>query len=181
MKDEAETRARVLLVEDDRDTAQLVERHLRALGFTVDCAANGEQAILVSQNHLPAVVVMDAMMPLLDGFETTRYLKVRYPGYLPVLMLTALDDAEAVARAEAAGADYFLTKPVRRAPLSEALLLLDRLRRAEDALEVDAVGAEAEAVEARLAVAGGCATRAWGVSPRRTSPACGRSRPRTRG
>lgn len=153
--DEAATDAgpRALLVEDDHATAHLVARHLTHLGFVVDWVVNGQQAILVTQNHLPALVVMDAMMPHLDGFEATRYLKLRYPGRVPVLMLTALDDAEAAARAERAGADFYLVKPVRLGPLREAIELLSALSAAEARLEAGDADALDAAIEARLVVA----------------------------
>ncbi len=146
-------RPRALLVEDDHATAHLVERHLAHLGFAVDWVVNGQQAILVSQNHLPALVVMDAMMPRLDGFEATRYLKLRYPGRVPVLMLTALDDAEAAGRAERAGADFYLVKPVRLGPLREAVSLLAALSDAQHRLDAGDAEALDAAIEARLDVA----------------------------
>ncbi len=142
--------ARILVVEDDEDTSRLVQRRLEALGFEVQTARDGGEAILQTQNHLPALVVMDVMMPKLDGFETTRYLKIRYPGYLPVMILTALDDSESVARAVSVGADFYLTKPVRKEPLEEGVRLLDALRKAEDA--ADETGPE-PVVEARLRLA----------------------------
>lgn len=139
----------ILVVEDDDDTATLIGRMLASLGHAVRRATNGQEAILVTQNNLPMLVVMDVMMPHLDGFETTRYLKVRYPGYLPVMILTALDDAESVRRAQMVEADYYLTKPVRRANLQEAVELLIALGLAEDDAATDPAGV----VEARLALA----------------------------
>lgn len=139
----------ILLVEDDDDTAMLIGRMLKSMGHTVRRAINGQEAILVTQNNLPMLVVMDVMMPHLDGFETTRFLKVKYPGYLPVMILTALDDAESVRRAQGVDADHYLTKPVRRAHLKQAVQLLIDLSAAEE----DADGAPEGVVEARLALA----------------------------
>ncbi len=136
---QAEPAPWVLVVEDDPDTAHLVERRLGALGYPVRWASNGQEAILVTQNHLPCLVLMDVMMPHLDGFETTRYLKVRYPGYLPIMILTALDDGDSVARARAVGADHYLTKPLRPTALKAAVELLLALRDAEDEGAVDGV------------------------------------------
>lgn len=139
----------ILVVEDDDDTATLIGRMLASFGHAVRRATNGQEAILVTQNNLPMLVVMDVMMPHIDGFETTRYLKVRYPGYLPVMILTALDDAESVRRAQVVEADHYLTKPVRRATLQEAVELLVALSVAEDGAADD----PAAVVEARLAIA----------------------------
>lgn len=139
----------ILVVEDDDDTAMLIQRLLGQLGYTVKRAVNGQEAILVTQNNLPRLVVMDVMMPHLDGFETTRYLKVRYPGYLPVMICTALDDAESVRRAQLASADHYMTKPVRRATLLAAVKQLITLSQAEERADGDPQGV----VEARLALA----------------------------
>ncbi len=139
----------ILVVEDDDDTATLIGRMLQSMGHTVRRAINGQEAILVTQNNLPMLVVMDVMMPHLDGFETTRFLKVRYPGYLPVMICTALDDAESVRRAQLAEADHYLTKPVRRANLIAAVERLSALSAAEEKAEEDPAGV----VEARLALA----------------------------
>lgn len=139
----------ILVVEDDDDTAMLIGRMLGALGYTVRRAINGQEAILITQNNLPMLVVMDVMMPHLDGFETTRFLKLKYPGYLPVMILTALDDAESVRRAQAVDADHYLTKPVRRATLQAAVERLVALSAAEEAADDDPAGV----VEARLALA----------------------------
>jgi len=139
----------ILIVEDDDDTATLIGRMLQSMGHTVRRAINGQEAILVTQNNLPSLVVMDVMMPHLDGFETTRFLKVRYPGYLPVMILTALDDAESVRRAQLVQADHYLTKPVRRGNLAAAVERLVALSAAEERAAED----PAAVVEARLALA----------------------------
>ena len=139
----------ILVVEDDDDTATLIGRMLQSLGHTVRRAVNGQEAILVTQNNLPMLVVMDVMMPHLDGFETTRFLKVRYPGYLPVMICTALDDAESVRRAQLVEADHYLTKPVRRGNLMAAVERLIALSAAEEKADEDPAGV----VEARLALA----------------------------
>lgn len=139
----------ILVVEDDDDTAMLIGRMLQSMGHTVKRAVNGQEAILVTQNNLPMLVVMDVMMPHLDGFETTRFLKVRYPGYLPVMILTALDDAESVRRAQLVEADHYLTKPVRRGTLAAAVELLIGLSAAEETADDD----PKTVVEARLALA----------------------------
>jgi CheY-like chemotaxis protein len=108
----ATTRIRVLVVEDEPPVVRLVEVLLTAAGYAVDVANTGQEAILMTHNHVPAVVVMDVMTPELDGLEATRYLKARYGAAVQVLVLTALDGPDAVRRAEAAGAEYFATKPL---------------------------------------------------------------------
>lgn len=144
---------RVLLVEDDDAVVALVERSVRRLGVSFDRARDGQEAILVTHNHLPALVVMDVMMPHLDGFEATRYLKRRYAGYVPVLILTALDDGESVARARAVEADYYVTKPIPHDELHAAAALLLELSAAEGRLAGGEAGAAAGVVAVRVELA----------------------------
>lgn len=144
---------RVLLVEDDEDTVRLLSRSLSKMGLQVDWASNGEEAILVTQNNLPELILMDIMMPRLDGFETTRYLKRRYPDqYVPILIVTARDDAESMQRAQQVGADHYLTKPVRFRDLEGAVRMLLDLKSAENDLSATApnAGDPADSVEANV-------------------------------
>lgn len=144
---------RVLHVEDDEDMARLIGRTLTSMGLAVDHVPNGEQAILVTQNHLPTLVVMDLMMPRLDGFEATRYLKLRYTEYVPILIVSALDDAESQKRAREVGADFYLTKPVRAPELRDAVTRLLELAEAENAFADAPDGEPRRVVECRLALA----------------------------
>jgi CheY-like chemotaxis protein len=145
-------RPRVLLVEDDDAVVKLLRRSLSRQRLVFDHARDGQEAILVTQNHLPALVVMDVMMPHLDGFEATRYLKRRYPGYLPVLILTALDDPDSLERARAVDADYYVTKPIDHADLRAATRLLVDLSAAEARLAAGEADATPTVVEARAAL-----------------------------
>lgn len=138
----AEHAADVLLVEDDEAAAMLIARGVSSMGFTVKRAYDGEQAILITHNNLPSMVLMDIMMPRLDGLETTRYLKTRYDGYLPVMVITAREDRESLSRAQAAGVDDYMTKPVRVQRLRARIQRLMALRAAEDQIP------SADAVEA---------------------------------
>ena len=93
-------RAKVLLVDDDEVTMLLTAVALRGRGFEITEARSGEQALALLAEWMPDIVVLDAMMPGLDGFDTCRELR-ETPGFsdLPVLMLTGLDDDASITRA----------------------------------------------------------------------------------
>ena len=101
----------VLLVDDDEVTLLLSSIALRERGFTVHEASNGTRALQMLTDQMPDVVVLDAVMPGLDGFQTCQALR-ELPGYesLPVLMLTGLDDEISINRAYEVGATDFFVK-----------------------------------------------------------------------
>jgi two-component system response regulator ResD len=101
--------ARVLVVEDDPTVAEVVGGYLRRAGFEVDTAADGHAALAAATHELPDLVVLDLMLPGIDGLEVCRRLRRRGP--VPVIMLTALgEESERVVGLEI-GADDYVTKP----------------------------------------------------------------------
>ena len=111
--DDLPPRPRVLLVDDDEVNLLLTAAALRERGFEVTEAASGSEALGLLSTRAPDVVVLDALMPELDGFETCSLLRAT-PGFesLPVLMLTGLDDEASINRAYQAGAtDFFVKSP----------------------------------------------------------------------
>jgi CheY-like chemotaxis protein len=102
----------VLLAEDFEDARELYRDYLEFSGFTVETAANGREAVDRAITLQPDLILMDASMPVLDGWQATRELKA-HPAtkHIPVLALTAhaFDDARRQARA--VGCDGFVTKP----------------------------------------------------------------------
>jgi diguanylate cyclase (GGDEF)-like protein/PAS domain S-box-containing protein len=127
---------RVLLVDDDEVNLLLTCVALRERGFTVMEATSGERAIRILADWLPDVVVLDAIMPGLDGFQTCRELRV-LPGFesLPVLMLTGLDDDASITRAYEAGATDFFVKSTQWSLLAGRLRYLLRASRTRVELE----------------------------------------------
>ena len=95
----------VLLVDDDEVNLLLIALALRERGFRIIEAGSGERALAMLAELTPDIIVLDAMMPGLDGFDTCRAVR-RLPGYenVPVLMLTGLDDDASITRAYQAGA-----------------------------------------------------------------------------
>jgi two-component system OmpR family response regulator len=116
---------RILVVEDDLRMAAAIRRGLRYEGLVVDVARDGEQALRTVAATEYDAVVLDVMLPGLDGFETCR--RLRAEGlWLPVLMLTARDAVEDRVRGLDGGADDYLTKPFSLAELTARLRALVR-------------------------------------------------------
>src|SRR5690348_14872459 len=100
---------RVLVVEDELRMASLVQRGLAGEGIAADVAPNGEDALWMAQAHGYDAIVLDVMLPGLDGFETCR--RLRGAGvWAPVLMLTARDAVEDRVAGLDSGADDYLVK-----------------------------------------------------------------------
>jgi predicted signal transduction protein with EAL and GGDEF domain/DNA-binding NarL/FixJ family response regulator len=127
---------RVLLVDDDEVNLLLTSIALRERGFSITEAPSGERALQLLADWLPDVIVLDAMMPGMDGFETCRELR-QLPGFesLPVLMLTGLDDDASITRAYEAGATDFFVKSTQWSLLAGRLRYLLRSARTRQELE----------------------------------------------
>jgi PAS domain S-box-containing protein len=134
--DDLPRQPKVLLVDDDEVNLLLTSIALRERGFDITEASGGEQAIRMLADWLPDVVVLDALMPGLDGFETCRELR-HLPGFesLPVLMLTGLDDDASITRAYEAGATDFFVKSTQWSLLAGRLRYLLRSARTRQELE----------------------------------------------
>lgn len=127
---------RVLLVDDDEVNLLLISIALRERGFHVTEANSGDRALHILTEHVPDVVVLDALMPGRDGFETCRTLRTM-PGFesLPVLMLTGLEDEASIARAYETGATDFFVKSHHWGLLAGRLRYLLRSARTRAELE----------------------------------------------
>ena len=132
--------ARVLIVDDVATNRKLLEARLTAEYFDVIGASSGPEALAVCAQGDCDIVLLDIMMPDMDGFEVCRRLK-RDPltHHVPVIMLTALDQAADRLRALEAGADDFLTKPIDEIALTARVRSLTRLKVMLDELRVRAV------------------------------------------
>ena len=103
----------LLLVEDNEMNLDMLSRRLQRKGFGVLTALDGEQAIRMTQQHQPAVVLMDMSLPVLDGWEATRRLKSDpATRHIPVIALTAHALPAERERALEAGCSAFETKPI---------------------------------------------------------------------
>jgi CheY-like chemotaxis protein len=102
---------RVLIVDDDPDIRQVLRDRLESLGYAVETAGNALEAILAIDKSLPNGILLDFMLPAIDGLQVLREVRRLYP-MLPVVIITATQDETFAARATAAGADDVLFKPV---------------------------------------------------------------------
>jgi two-component system KDP operon response regulator KdpE len=100
---------RILVVDDDPSIRKFVRANLEARDYTVLLAADGEEALGVIEKDLPDLIILDIMMPYLDGFEVCR--RVREWSQIPIIMLSARDDEDDKVKCLDAGADDYLTKP----------------------------------------------------------------------
>jgi two-component system, OmpR family, response regulator MprA len=121
-----ERQARVLIVEDDDDIAQVLQRSLRLEGYETRIAADGEAALGAANDFVPDLVVLDLGLPKLDGMEVAR--RLRSADDVPILMLTARDALESRVEGLDAGADDYLVKPFERQELLARLRALLRRR-----------------------------------------------------
>jgi DNA-binding response OmpR family regulator len=117
---------RVLVVEDDEDIAQALQRSLRMEGYEVRCAADGEQALEHGHIFAPDLVILDLGLPRVDGLEVARTL--RQGGDVPILILTARDAVESRVEGLDSGADDYLVKPFERQELLARMRALLRRR-----------------------------------------------------
>ncbi len=126
---------RILLVEDDAMLAEAVTRALTQSAHAVDCTSSGEEADRVLATEQYDLVLLDAGLPEIDGFEVLRRLRARR-STVPVLMLTANDAPEAVVAGLDLGADDYLTKPFRLSELEARVRALIRRANASVTSEV---------------------------------------------
>src|SRR5436309_12292486 len=108
---------RLLVVEDDAGTADLVRRSLEREGYAVDLAGEGEEAIWLAGERPYAAIVLDRMIPAPDGIQVIRELRGA-GNWVPVLLLTARDGVADRVEGLDAGADDYLTKPFALAELA---------------------------------------------------------------
>ena len=101
---------RILVVEDEPDVARFVQRGLIYAGYTVDVAHEGQEGLNLARDNVPDLVVLDVMLPDMDGLEVCRRLRRGDPD-LPILMLTAKDAVPDRVAGLDAGADDYLVKP----------------------------------------------------------------------
>ncbi len=102
---------RILVAEDHLDSRDALRALLEAFGFTVLVVGNGKDAVEAATRSAPDLILMDVMMPVMDGFEATRQLRrLRQTAATPIIAVTAMEGAQELALA--AGADEYVRKPI---------------------------------------------------------------------
>jgi two-component system, cell cycle response regulator len=130
------SQARILIVDDHEDNIELLRARLDSWGFATDSAADGEQALQRIQQSPPDLILLDVMMPKIDGIEVARRVKGdRSLPFIPIIMQTALDATENKVEGLEAGADDYITKPIDFAELKARVNSMLRIKRLQDALE----------------------------------------------
>ena len=130
-----EAMAKVLIVDDLPDNSTLLAHLVKDQGYEASVASNGRQALDLAAAERPDVILLDVMMPGMDGIEVCRRLKADEElRNIPVILVTAKDLDEDVARGLDAGADDYVTKPFNREVLAARLRSAIRLKQSFDAV-----------------------------------------------
>lgn len=126
---------RVLIVDDDDANRMILNALLRQEGYEVVIAANGREAVNVFRESRPELVLMDVVMPVMDGYEATEIIK-RESGdhFVPVIFLTGLTDEDSLRKCIASGGDDFLTKPYNRVLLQAKINALERIKKLQNTI-----------------------------------------------
>ncbi len=113
---------KILLADDEEDIKTIVKFYLEGLGYQTVTAFDGLDAISTAETEKPDVILLDAMMPVIDGFEVLRRLKGNPDTkHIPVIMLSAASQAALVEKAMALGARDYIAKPFEPSKLGRAL------------------------------------------------------------
>jgi putative two-component system response regulator len=119
----------VLAVDDNEQNLQLLEEYLWQWGYDVVVARDGREALQIYPKANPAIIVLDVMMPVMDGYEACAKIKAEPGGRtIPILMLTALTGTDDKIRALESGADDFLNKPINKDELRTRIRSLIKIR-----------------------------------------------------
>src|SRR5438067_7984937 len=141
----------ILVVDDVPDNSDILQMRLESQGYEVIAAADGEQAVAIVRERLPDLVLMDIMMPKLDGIAAMKQLKAD-PGlpFIPVILVTARADTKDVIAGIEAGGDDYLTKPVDQAALMARVRAMLRIKALHDTVQDQARRLEDQAAELAL-------------------------------
>ena len=143
------TPPRILIVDDNLTNVKVLQTRLAAEGYEIATAADGEEGLAVARQQTPDLILLDVMMPKLDGFEVCRRLRAdaAFP-FTPIIMVTAMADSKDVIAGLEAGGDEYLTKPVDHAALAARVRSMLRIKRLHDTVET--LAAEAKEWNASL-------------------------------
>jgi len=133
-----ERKGRILVVDDHEDNIELLRARLEARGYIVEGASDGQAALDAVERSCPDLILLDVMMPKMDGMEVVRRLKAKRETkelpFIPVIMQTALDSTENKVEGLDAGADDYITKPINFAELEARVNSLLRIKKLQSDL-----------------------------------------------
>jgi len=133
------TPPRVLIADDNTANLRILRMRLGADGYDVVTAADGDEALAAARESAPDLILLDIMMPKVDGIEVCRRLKKEHgPAFTPIILVTAMTDAKDIVAGLEAGADEYLTKPVDHAALSARVRSMLRIKALHDTVAAQA-------------------------------------------
>jgi two-component system, OmpR family, alkaline phosphatase synthesis response regulator PhoP len=128
---------RILIVDDDPDITEFIQYNLRKEGFETDFASDGLQALKMATTFKPELILLDVMMPKMDGMEVCRILKSDPSNSAAIVFLTARDEEYSELAGFEAGADDYISKPLKpRVLLSRIKAVLNRNQKQDNRSEV---------------------------------------------
>ncbi|HYY55802.1 MAG TPA: response regulator transcription factor [Pyrinomonadaceae bacterium] len=144
-----ERKTSLLVVEDDENISTMINEHFSRVGYSVKTAEDGLAGVQAALNDHPDVVVLDLMLPKMDGLAVCRELREK-AAYIPILMLTAKDDVVDKVLGLEMGADDYITKPFSLRELEARIKSV--LRRSRTAVAPEGTGDEAPIVRGKLRI-----------------------------
>jgi diguanylate cyclase (GGDEF)-like protein len=135
-QDPAETLGRILVVDDNSDNVEIIATRLRYRGYQIVEATTGEEALSSVHRDCPDLILLDVMLPDIDGYEISRRIKNddTLP-FIPIILVTARDSTQDKVAGLDAGADDYLTKPINFPELEARVRSMLRIKRLQDELE----------------------------------------------
>ena len=127
---------RILVVDDNQDNVEIISTRLRFRGYEMEEASDGEQALAMVHRNPPDLILLDVMLPDIDGYEISRRIKgdESLP-FIPIILVTARDSTQDKVAGLDAGADDYLTKPITCPELEARVRSMLRIKRLQDELE----------------------------------------------
>lgn len=140
---------RILVVDDHPDNVEIIDARLSSRGYLIESACNGQEALEKVYQDPPQLILLDVMMPLMDGFEVSRRIRgdSSLP-YIPIILVTARGETQDKVEGLDAGADDYLTKPINFPELEARVRSMLRIKKLQD--ELDRQNKELEEVNERL-------------------------------
>jgi adenylate cyclase len=130
------TPPRILIVDDTPANVHILKMRLTASGYDIVTAADGEEALVAVRETLPDLILLDVMMPKLDGIEVCRRLRADASlPFIPIVMVTAKSDPQDIVAGLEAGGDEYLTKPVDQSALVARVKSMLRIKQLHDAVQ----------------------------------------------
>jgi len=126
---------RILVVDDNLDNVEIIATRLRFRGYEIIEAHNGKEALAAYEEHTPDLVLLDVMLPDINGYDIARRIKSTNESFTPIILVTALGDTHDKVAGLDAGADDYLTKPINFPELEARVRSMLRIKRLQDELE----------------------------------------------